>query len=242
MHRLSVVLLAAFVLALSAGCASLSPTVPVVSDAVYPADGLVTFLLENPNGYVTVTGWDRNEVQVRALNGRRVANVSVEVVGSQMTVLTLSAGGIGLEGPHADYEVRVPRLLPRIAVTTANGAIEVDDCNGTIDAETSNGAIRLTGTQGIERLASSNGRIDAEVRSLDTDALVTTSNGAVRLLLDPSLNAMIDARTSNGRVTVSGLALNATTTGSNELTGTLGAGGNTLRVETSNGEITLGSL
>ncbi len=184
MHRLSAALLAAFVLALSAaGCASLPSTVPVVSDAVYPADGLVTFLLENPNGYVNVTGWDRNEVQVRALNGRGVANVSVEVVGSQMTVRTLSTGGIGLEGPHADYEVRVPRPLPRIALTTANGAIEVDDCNGTIDAET-----------------------------------------------------------SNGRVSVSGLALNATTTGQSEVTGTLGAGGNTLRVETSNGAITLGSL
>ena len=71
---------------------------------------------------------------------------------------------------------------------------------------------------------------------------MTTSNGAVALLLAPSLNAMIDARTSNGRVTVSGLALNATTAGPSEVVGTLGTGGNTLRIETSNGAITLGPL
>jgi hypothetical protein len=43
-------------------------------------------------------------------------------------------------------------------------------------------------------------------------------------------------------VTVSGLALNATTAGPSELAGTLGAGGNTLRIETSNGDVTLGPL
>jgi hypothetical protein len=56
MHRLSVVLLAALVFALSAGCASLPWTVPLVHDAVYPAGGMAIFQLENPNGYVNVTG------------------------------------------------------------------------------------------------------------------------------------------------------------------------------------------
>ncbi len=163
MHRLSVFLLAALALTLSAGCASLSPTVPVVHDAVYPASGLAIFQLENQNGYVNVTGWDQDQVQVRALNGRQVSNVSVEVAGDRMTVRTLSASPVGI-GPQLDYEIRVPRALPRVELTTANGRIEVDDYNGTIDAGTSNGAIRLNGTRTLERLSTSNGRIDAEVR------------------------------------------------------------------------------
>ncbi|MEN6343585.1 MAG: DUF4097 family beta strand repeat-containing protein [Methanospirillum sp.] len=242
MHRLSGLLAGlVFILLATAGCVSFSPTVSVVHDAVYPAAGLAIFQLENQNGYVTVTGWDQDQVQVRALNGRQVSNVSVAVFGDRMTVRTLSASPVGI-GMQLDYEIRVPRALQRVELASANGRIEVDDYNGTIDAETSNGAIRLTGTRTFERLSTSNGRIDAEVRSLDADALATTSNGAVRILISPSVNATVDARTSNGRIAVSGLALNATSTGQNQVTGTLGTGGNTLRVETSNGEITLGPL
>jgi len=242
MHRLSAPLAGlVFILLAAAGCVSFSPTVSVVHDTIYPATGLAIFQIENQNGYVTVTGWDQDQVQVRALNGRQVSNVSVAVAGDRMTVRTLSASPVGI-GTQLDYEIRVPRALPRVEIATANGRIEVDDYNGTIDAETSNGAIRLSGTRTFERLSTSNGRIDAEVRSLDADALATTSNGAVRILLSSSVNATVDARTSNGRVTVSGLTLNTTSTGSNRVTGTLGTDGNTLRVETSNGEITLGSL
>lgn len=241
MHRIPAALLTALALALPAGCASLPATVPVVHDAVFPAGGLTVFQLENPNGYVNVTGWDRNQVQVRAMNGRQVSNVSVAVAWNRMAVRTVSVSPAGI-GTQLDYEICVPRALPRLELATANGRIKIGDYNGTIDARTANGAIRLAGTRSFERLSTSNGLIDAEVRSLDADTLATTSNGAVRLLIDPSLNATIEARTSNGRVTVSGLALNTSTVTSNDLIGTIGSGVNTLRVETSNGAITLNSL
>lgn len=242
MRRLSIILVAVLAAAFTAGCASLSGTVPVVHDAVYPAGALAVLQLENQNGDVAVTGWDRDEIQVRALNGRFVSNVSVETVGDRMTVRTLSAAAPGVGGVRADYEIRVPRALPRLELVTQNGRIEIDGCDGIIDADTSNGEIQLAGTETFERLSTSNGPVGAEVRSLGTDALVTTSNAAVRILVAPSINATIDARTSNGRVTVSGVALNATVAGQGELAGTIGTGGNTLRIETSNADITLGAL
>ncbi len=228
--------------ALAAGCASVAPTVPVVHDAVYPASGLAAFALENQNGAVTVTGSDRADLRVRALNGRGVENVSIEVVGDRMTVRTVPAAGLGLAGPQARYEVDVPRSLARIEVATSNGAIEVRDCDGTVDAGTSNGAIRLAGTRTIGRLQTSNGAIEAELRALEADARITTSNGAVRLRLASSINATIEARTSNGRVTVSGLPLATTVAGPSEVRGTLGAGGPRLLVVTSNGQIALEPL
>jgi hypothetical protein len=242
MRSLAIIFLIALAAALAAGCSSLPPTVPVVHDAVYPATGLTDIQLENQNGMVNVTGWDLDQVQVRVLEGRRVDNISVEIAGTRMMVKTLPTGVVGLNGPQARYEVSVPRTLQRIEVQTSNGQIPVTDCNATVVAETSNGAIRLSGTRTIERLATSNGAIDAEVRALDADARVSTSNGAIRLRLAPSLNAEIEARTSNGQVTVSGLALNTTTSGQNEVRGTLGAGGPRLVVQTSNGAITLAPL
>lgn len=244
MHRLCIALLVMLVAGLAAaGCTS-SPTntVPVVHDQVYPAAGLAAIGIENENGRVTMTGWDRNEIRVRVLNGRGVENVSVETSGDRMRVRTVPAAAAGLLGTGAEYEVSVPVSLGRLEIRTSNGEIRVAGCNGTIDAETSNGAIRLTGTRTIERLETSNGAIDAEIRELGADARVTTSNGAVRLALAPTINAVLEASTSNGRVTVSGLALNASETGESEVRGTLGAGGPRLVVETSNGAITISAL
>jgi hypothetical protein len=243
MHRLSVVLIAALGVALAAGCCSIpGNTVPVVHDQVYPAAGLAEISIEHENGRVTVTGWDRQEIQVRVLNGRGVDRISVETAGDRMTVRTVSSTSAGLLGTGAEYEVSIPSTLERIGIETSNGQIQVVDCNGTVDAGTSNGAIRLTGTRTVERLSSSNGAIDAEIRALDADAQVTTSNGAIRLALAPAINATVEARTSNGQVTVSGLTLTASDSRPNELEGMLGAGGPRLVVETSNGAITLSAL
>lgn len=243
MHRLSVVVIVVLAAGLTAGCCSFpADTVPVVHDEVYPAAALAAISIDNENGRVTVTGWDREEIRVRVLNGRGVERISVETAGEQMTVRTVSSASAGMLGTGAEYEVSIPSTLERIAIATSNGQIQVLDCNGTVDAETSNGGIRLTGTRTIERLSTSNGAIDAEIRALDTDARATTSNGAIRLALAPSINATIDASTSNGQVTVSGLVLTASEAGPSELSGTLGAGGPRLVVETSNGAITLSSL
>lgn len=243
MRRRIILLMVALAAALAAaGCASLSPAVPVVHDEVYPSAGIAVIDVEHQNGMVAVTGWDRDEIQVRVLEGRRVDNISVETTGDRMTVRTRPAGVVGINGPQARYEVSVPRALQRIEVRTSNGQIQIVNCNGTVAAETSNGAIRLTGTRTVERLATSNGAIDAEIRALDTDARVTTSNGAIRLALAPTVNAQVEARTSNGQVSATGLPLTDMQSGPTELSGTLGAGGPRLVVETSNGAINLAPL
>ncbi len=242
MRRLIALLLALAAALAAGGCAVPESTVPVVLDAVYPAAGLEVLQVENQNGAVTVTGWDRDEVQVRALNGRNVENISVENTGDRMTVRTIAGGATGLFGVRAEYEIRVPRALARLELATDNGRIGVIDSDGIIAADTSNGAISLSGTRTLERLVTSNGRIDAEIRELGTDARVSTSNGAIGLLLAPTLNATIEASTSNSQVTVSGLALNLTASSPGEVRGTLGAGGARLVIETSNGAITIGAL
>jgi len=243
MRTTVIILVAVLATTLAAvGCTSLSPAVPVVHDQVYPAAGKAVIDIENQNGRVAVTGWDRDEIQVRVLEGRRVENVSVEMVGDRMRVRTLPGGVVGFDAPQALYEVSVPRSLQRIEVQTSNGMIEITDCNGTVAAETSNGAIRLAGTRTIDRLETSNGAIDAQIRELDTDARVSTSNGAVRIALAPTINARIEARTSNGQVSATGLPLTATESSSTSLRGTLGSGGPVLVVETSNGAISLSPL
>jgi hypothetical protein len=101
--------------------------------------------LVNQNGMVNVTGWDREEVQVRVVNGRGVENISVRRAGGRMTVRTLAKTPANPLGAGAQYEIHVPRSLARIEARTSNGGVRVTDCNGTVVAETSNGAIQLAG-------------------------------------------------------------------------------------------------
>ncbi len=170
-----------------------------------------------------------DEIQVRVLDGRRVDNISVETAGDRMTVRTLPAGVVGINGPQARYEVSVPRSLARIEVQTSNGRIQVVNCNGTVDRRDVERSLAAHGNADHRAPLDLERRIDAEIRALDTDARVTTSNGAIRLALAPTMSAQIEARTSNGQVTVTGLPLTTTTSGPTELRGTLGAGGQRLR-------------
>jgi DUF4097 and DUF4098 domain-containing protein YvlB len=122
---------------------------------------------------------------------------------------------------------------------SSNGRIEIRGAEGYVTATTSNARITVEESEGIGELRTSNGPITAEVPAVRGDVTVTSSNGRITLRLAEGLNARVVATTSNGRVSVEDLPLVLEESTATSLSGTIGDGGPTITVRTSNGDIEL---
>ena len=118
-----------------------------------------------------------------------------------------------------EFEVYVPAGV-RFAGRMVNATIRAEDLTADIRAQTVNGGLRLSTSQG---------------------ASAKTVNGSIRLEVPEQLNADLEIRTTNGRITTD-LPITTTRATRRRVEGTLGEGGADLRLKTVNGNITLGPV
>lgn len=150
-------------------------------------------------------------------------------------------GRLGAEDNDVDvhFTVKVPPGV-RFVARTVNGSVDADGIGGDVDAHTVNGGIRVS-AKGLARAETVNGSIRAILgRGDGTEALdFKTVNGSIAVDLPGNANADVRAATVNGDIesdfplTVKGRLT------SRRLSGTLGAGGRALNMETVNGSIRL---
>lgn len=135
--------------------------------------------------------------------------------------------GTTVSGETSNGAVRVANLTGDIEVRTSNGAISLESVSGRINGRTSNGGIQGEGLQSdSSTLQTSNGRITLSFATTPQTVEVRTSNGAIEIRLpddappfavttstsngrvetnirtDPAATQRIDARTSNGNITI----------------------------------------
>jgi len=137
-----------------------------------------------------------------------------------------------------DFTVRVPAGSGFVA-RTVNGGVEASGLRGRVEAHTVNGSVRLV-TEGVAEAETVNGSIDAALGRTDWKqaASFQTVNGSITLALPREASAEVEARTVNGQIATD-FALAGARITRRELTGTIGAGGRKLAVETVNGGIRL---
>jgi hypothetical protein len=215
--------------------------------------------VSNRNGSVTVSGWDKDQVEVYALLSTNYGTDEFDKVNIKVTTV----GDIDVETEYlsrtvrvaVEYEIKVPAGVLVSRVETSNGSIAVEDVkgdvsadssngeitirnvDGTVDAHTSNGSLEIVKVSAIARGETSNGKVTAEVASLAGDMTLKTSNGAIRLYVAAGLNANAEMSTSNGKISLHDVAMTVSQTSRTELQGTLGSGGVRLSVRTSNGDV-----
>lgn len=138
-----------------------------------------------------------------------------------------------------EWEVQVPRGV-NFTARTVNGGIEATGLTGTTIARTVNGGIRVS-TSGIAEASTVNGSIDATLGRSDWDDEIEfrSTNGSVVVAFTGDLNAQVRAGTVTGGIEtdfpleVRGRIMNR------RLSGTVGTGGRSLSIETTNGRIEL---
>jgi hypothetical protein len=219
-------------------CEIKEQTLPA-TDATIAVDGRV-------NGGVSVKGWDRNEILMRAriqtaAPSETEANdlfkqISIETAGAK-----IFASGPSNRSDHwwtVSYEVFVPRRS-NLSLKTNNGGISIADVNGRLEFSALNGGVNLKRVGGTVRGGTTNGGLNVVLSGdrWDGEALdVKTTNGGVSMFIPENYSAHLETGTVNGHlnidfpVTVQG---NIT----RELAVNLGAGGATIRAMTTNGGV-----
>ena len=97
-------------------------------------------------------------------------------------------------------------------------------------------------TPGLEKVKTSNGSIKVELGKMENDITLLTSNGSIKIYLDPSINADIKASTSNSSIKLYDVEVTTRKFSNNYLVGSIGKGGKLITADTSNGRISLYKL
>ena len=128
-------------------------------------------------------------------------------------------------------------------VDTSGGKIEVASLDGALSAHTSGGPIRVDRVTGYVEAKTSGGPISVNLGRGNTHGgVLETSGGSIEVEVDQHANLEIDASTSGGSVT-SDLPIRVVgKISSSSLHGSLGSGGETLRLHTSGGSIHIRAL
>src|SRR5206468_6973746 len=151
--------------------------------------------LQNINGAVHITAWDRNEVKVdaikRAQNDEELKDEEIQV--------DARADSISIETKYrqreetwrnnhhraaeVEYTLTVPRTARLDEIKLINGKLDVTGVTGEVRASCINGRLVARDLGGRAKLATINGTLNAEFPRLANPIDLSSVNGSVHLTL-----------------------------------------------------------
>ena len=167
----------------------------------YPLSSGGSLRLDNFNGSVEISGWDKNTVDI---DGTKYANTEYRLKEMKIEV-TPSANSINIRtlppidrhgNAGARYTIHVPKHTELEGIVSSNGAIRVESVEGSTHLRTSNGSVHATMLVGPLEVQTSNGSID--VSDVVGDTTLRSSNGTIRADVR---KGRFGATTSNGSIT-----------------------------------------
>ena len=211
------------------------------------ARGIHNVTVENVNGEIEITTWDRDLVQVNAtITGTekdlKNIEIKVETTGNRLDIETehgkrMLWGVIPMKtGGKVDYSLKLP-LAMNVEVESVNGGINVTGLKGNVEFSTVNGNLNALDVEGEVRAESINGSIDVELTSPRPSCRVETINGSVKLAIPEDASAKYAFETINGKITFEPKDIEVRGSGPKDIAGTLGGGAGKLHVEVINGSI-----
>lgn len=146
---------------------------------------------------------------------------------------------IGGGSRQVKFHVRAPKGT-RLTLSNTNGTIEVRDMTGELQLSTTNGRILGKNLEGNTRAETTNGQVSLDFSAIGSDGITAeTTNGRVEITLAKSIKARVNARVTNGAISAEDLPLAITEQSRRRLTATMNGGGPEIRVETTNGGVSL---
>jgi DUF4097 and DUF4098 domain-containing protein YvlB len=223
----------------------------------YPFSPQGRVSLNNINGAVRVTTWDRNEVKVDAVKSayRRdrldeakiivradVNAIHVETTYPQRTQTFSNDEGRYNNPAKVDYTLTVPRTARIDSIELINGDLDISGITGDVKASSINGRVSAHELAGEVRLSTINGRLEAMFSRLDETKAISLGsvNGPVALTIPSDSNAEIKADTVHGGISNDfGLPVRRGDYVGRDLAGQLGQGGARIKLGNVNGSITI---
>lgn len=206
--------------------------------------------LDNINGDVHISTWDRNEVKVDAIKSadskEQLEQVRIEVdsgkdyLSIQTKYREQDHDGWGRHRNSAvvEYTLTVPRSIRLDEVKLINGSLDVTGVAGEVRASCINGRLETRDLAGRAKLSTINGRMDVRFTQLGKSVELNSVNGSVDLTIPSDSNAEVEASTVSGGIQNDfGLHVNNHRFVGHDLRGELGNGGAEIHINNVNGRI-----
>jgi len=210
------------------------------------------FRLENVNGEVEITAWDKNEIKVTATitakkqKDRDRISIEMDENSRGVKVETHYKKSSGWGNNHSgkvDYQVMVPTHARLSSIDLVNGSITITDVKGKIKVDLVNGSISATGLASDSEINSVNGSIKVSYQSTSSDLdeiSLDTVNGSIKLSLPEKISADVDIETMHGSIRNDfGLSADRNMFSGKNLNGTIGSGDVRISIESVNGGVKL---
>jgi len=217
----------------------------------YPLNAGGSVSIKNSNGRIEVVGGEGPTVIVTA---ERIVKAGTEAAAKEQLALfdmneDITADRVSLDSStrglminvsrRVNYRVTVPRSAA-VSLANSNGDVLVTNVGGAFSVEASNGRITATGLQSSAKVSTTNGVIALTFDQVGADGVTAeTTNGTITLSLPKTTNADLSARVTNGAILNEGLDLQVSEQSRRRLDGRIGSGGASIRLETTNGAITV---
>jgi len=207
--------------------------------------------LDNINGAVHITGWDRNEVKVDAVKyaGTKErldeARIEVEAGSDSVSIRTKypshdhTFNGGWNDPAGVEYTLSVPRSARLDEIKLINGPLDIHGVAAEVRASCINGRMIAEGLKGRVKLESVNGRMEARFdRLTDSPVELSSVNGSIDLTLPSDAKVELEASTVSGGIDDDfGLHVRHHRFVGHDLRGELGGGGTHIRLSNVNGRI-----
>ena len=211
----------------------------------YPLQPGGSLELQNVNGTVDIQGWDRNEVEVRAVKTAKqkesdLERVSIDVDArpDAVSIATRYPQNEGVE-VAVDYTIHVPHGARLEHIGTVNGTLKIAGVENVEDLHTVNGNIEVYEAGGTVHAHTTNGNVHLELTRLPekTGAAAETTNGSLVLAVPSDMQADVEARCLNGNFYSELPMTMESNQRPREVHGRLGRGGAPIHLRTVNGGI-----
>lgn len=224
----------------------------------YPLAGGGRVSLENINGSVLITAWDRSEVRVdavkRAYSRERLTEATIRIDAGPSSLhiktvypyrnqtFTSDSEGRYRNPATVEYRLTVPRSARLDTIELINGSLTIEGIAGYVKASSINGHLTAHGLTGEANLSTINGGLEATFDRLDESKPISLGsvNGGVVLTIPSNANAQIKANTVNGGIRNDfGLPVRHGKNVGHDLAGVLGRGGVRIKLGNVNGQISI---
>src|SRR6185369_3907849 len=202
------------------------------------SDG-AAFTLKNINGSISISAWDRSNVELKATQSGpdRRPQVFFTSDPQSLSVRTGPAGGQDLR-----YDIKLPRKLGRVELNLVNGSIKVSGVTGQIFIENVNGGIALNDVIGVSKIQTDNGKITATLLEASHWPMeFVTVNAGIDVTIKSGFNAQLDASSVHGNISIDdqlGVPVQKEMVGQ-RARGQIGSGGPALKLTAVNGSVKL---
>jgi DUF4097 and DUF4098 domain-containing protein YvlB len=226
-----------------------------VFEKTYSMDGVARVSIENVNGHIEATAWDKPVFKVKAVKrakgGRaeetlRLTEIRVTKVGDEIRVETVNPKrrrlfgflDFGTSNAEVDYTLQIPAKA-EVRFETCNGKVLANGFLGNLSGDAVNGSIELANVDGPTSASTVNGSVRLSFKGPFKKSRVETVNGSIDIAFDKGSPISYELETVNGRIEGDFALAVEGKFGPKEARGKLNGGGEALRCETVNGTIRL---